>query len=80
MVKKIRTAIQVQIKMEWKNAKKFRKQLGSGGAEGYNSSIASIRRLKEALASLFTATFGFLKNFYVKYFTPDGKKRPLKKV
>lgn len=77
MVKKIRTAIQAQIKMEWKKAKKFRKQLDSGGAEGYNSSIARIRRLKEVLASLFTATVGFVKNLYAKYFTPDDKRRSL---
>ena len=80
MIKKIRTAITAQIKMEWKKAKKFKGQLDSGGAEGYNTAIARIRSLKQALAALFTATIGFIKNIYVKYFTPDGKKRSMKDV
>ena len=80
MVKKIRTAIQAQIKLEWKNAKKFKGNLDSGGAEGYSKSIARIRRLMQALASLFTATVGFVKNLYAKYFTPDGKRRKLEEV
>jgi len=80
MVKKIRTAIQAQIKLEWKRAKKFQGRLDSGGADGYNRSIANIRGLKQALASLFTSAAGFLKNLYVKYFTPDGKRRKLDEV
>ncbi len=80
MVKKIRSAINAQIKMEWKNAMKFRKNLGSGGANGYNGTIAKIRELKQMLSSLFDATFGFLKNLYVKYFTPDGKRRKVGEV
>lgn len=75
MVKKIRTAINAQIKMEWKNALKFRKNLGGGGADSYNKSISKIRQLKQMISSLFGATFGFIKDFYVKYFTPDGKRR-----
>ena len=80
MVKKIRTAIQAQIKMEWKNAKKFKGNLDSGGAEGYGKAIARIRKLMQALASLFTVTVGFLKNMYSKYFTPDGKRRKSEEV
>jgi len=80
MVKKIRTAITAQIKMEWKKATKFRKNLNSGGADGYSRAIAKIRHLKEIIASLFTATFGFLKNMYVKYFTPDGKRRKIEET
>ncbi len=75
MVKKVRTAINAQIKLEWKRATKYQDNLGSGGADGYNHAIARIRSLKELMNSLFTATFGFLKNMYVKYFTPDGKRR-----
>lgn len=80
MVKKIRTAITAQIKIEWKNATRFRKNLDSGGADGYNRAIARIRHLKQVLASLFTATLGFLKNMYAKYFTPDGKRRKLEEI
>jgi hypothetical protein len=80
MVKKIRSAINAQIKTEWKNALKFRKNLNSGGANGYNCAIAKIRELKQVLTSLFEATFGFLKNLYVKYFTPDGKRRKVGEV
>lgn len=75
MVKKVRTAISAQIKLEWKRATKYQGNLSSGGADGYNHAIARIRSLKELMNSLFTATFGFLKNMYVKYFTPDGKRR-----
>ncbi|MBU1018007.1 hypothetical protein KKA33_03185 [Patescibacteria group bacterium] len=77
MVKKIRTAIQAQIKLEWKRAKKFQGSLDSGGADGYNKSISRIRSLKQALSALFMSAAGFLKNLYVKYFTPDGKRRDL---
>ncbi|MBN2096163.1 hypothetical protein JW752_02055 [Candidatus Peregrinibacteria bacterium] len=80
MVKKIRTAIQAQIKFEWKRAKNFQGKLDSGGADGYNKSIARIRSLKQVLASLFTSAAGFLKNLYVKYFTPDGKRRKMEEV
>jgi hypothetical protein len=80
MVKKIRTAINAQIKMEWKNALKFQKQLGRGGADPYNKAVAKVRQLKQMLSSLFGATFGFLKNLYVKYFTPDGKRREVGEV
>ncbi len=80
MVKKIRTAIQAQIKLEMKRAKKFQSRLDSGGADGYNKSIAKIRKLKQALALLFTSAAGFLKDLYVKYFLPDGKRRKLEDV
>ncbi len=80
MVQKIRTAINAQIKLEMKKAKKLQGQLGSGGVDGYNKSIARIRGLKEMLSSLFTSTMGFLKNMYVKYFTPDGKRRRIEDI
>lgn len=75
MVKKIRTAINAQIKVEWKNALKFGGKIAVGEAADYNSSIARIRRLKEVLSSMFTATVDKLKAMYVKYFGPDGKRR-----
>lgn len=75
MIKKIRTAINSQIRAEWAKAKHFQGSLTTGGADGYNTAIAKIRSLKEVLASLFTATMGFLKNLYMTYFTPDGKRR-----
>lgn len=75
MVKKVRSAINAQIKLEWEKAKKFDGSLLTGGAEGYNASIAKVRHLKQLLSSLFTATFSALKDFYVKYFTPDGKRK-----
>lgn len=77
MVKMVRSAIGSQIKLEWKRAKLFGKKLDKGEAEGYNSAISRVRELKQALASLLTATMDFMKNLYVKYFTPDGKRRKL---
>jgi len=80
MVKKIRAAINAQIEMEWKKAKRYKRNLHNGGADGYNKSISRIRHLKEMLASLFTMTVSFLKNMYVKYFTHDGKRRDLEEI
>ena len=80
MVKVVRRAIKDDISWNLKQAKKYRKQLSRGGAANYNSAIARIRQLKEMLASLLTATVGFLKNLYAKYFTPDGKRRSMKDV
>ena len=80
MVRKVSTAITAQIKLEWKKAKRFRGNLGSGGADGYNRTIAKIRELKQLLSTLFTATFSYLKNMYVKYFTPDGKRRRMEEI
>jgi len=80
MVRKIRAVINAQIKMEIKKAKRLQKQLTTGGAQEYNSTIARIRKLKEVLASLFTATYEFIKNIYVKYFTPEGKRKPFDEI
>jgi hypothetical protein len=80
MVKKIRAVINAQIKMEIKKAKRLQKQLTTGGAQEYNSTIARIRKLKEVLASLLTATYEFVKNLYLKYFTPEGKRRSLDEI
>ena len=80
MIKKIRVAINAQVKAEWKNAKKFEGKLTSGGAEGYNKTIAKIRELKHVLASLLISTFGAVKSIYIKYFQPNGKRRKLKDV
>lgn len=75
MIKKIRTAIQLQIKDEWKKAKKYRKNLVRGGSANYSESIAKIRKLKNIVSNVFTHTMHTLKEMYVKYFTPDGKRR-----
>ena len=80
MIKKIRTAIKAQIKIEMKKARKFQSSLNAGEAASYNKAISRIRHLKEILASLFTATFGFLKNMYVKYFTPEGHRKDLEEI
>lgn len=75
MVKKIRKAIVRQIEKELKNAKRLQSKITAGGAADYNTAIARIRKLKDTLASLFTATVDFLKNLYMKYFTPEGRVR-----
>jgi len=80
MIKKIRTAITIQIKDELKRAVKFKGSISTGGAEDYNNSIARIRKLKEVLALLFTNTFEFVKGLYFKYFIQDGKRKALKDV
>ncbi|MFH1012556.1 MAG: hypothetical protein V1760_02305 [Candidatus Peregrinibacteria bacterium] len=80
MIRKIRTAIQLQIKVEWKKAKRLQKKLTSGEAQEYGSVIARIRKLKNILANLFTATFEYIKELYKKYFQPDGKRRPTEGV
>jgi len=77
MVKKVRTAIQAQIKVEWKKAMGLKGKLNSGGASGYNDSIAKIRGLKEVLFSLFTASMDKMKKMYMKYFMPGGKRKKL---
>jgi hypothetical protein len=80
MVKKIRAVITAQIKMEMKKAQKLQGQLTTGGAQEYNSTIARIRKLKEVLASLLTATYEYIKNLYLKYFTPEGKRASFDKA
>ena len=80
MVKKVRAIINAQIKMEMKKAKKLQKNLAKGGAQEYNATIARIRKFKEVLSSLFTATFEFVKGLYQKYFTPEGKRRPMDEI
>ena len=75
MIKKVRTAIKIQIKHEIKKAKRLEKNLSSGSAQEYNTTIAKIRSLKEVLSSLMHATFAFVKNVYSKYFTAEGKRR-----
>lgn len=75
MISKIRNEIKSQIAEEWANARRFRKDLLTGGADGYSKAIARIRRLNEMMISLYSLTVGFLKNMYAKYFTPDGKRR-----
>jgi hypothetical protein len=80
MIKKIRIAIKHQIKLEQKKAKRLEKNLTRGGAQEYTQTIARIRTLKEILASLLTATYDFVKGVYLKYFTPDGKKKHLEEI
>ncbi len=77
MIKKVRTAIKVQIKHEMKKAKKLEKNLVTGSAQEYNTTIAKIRSLKEVLSSLMHATFAFVKNIYSKYFSSDGKRKDI---
>jgi len=76
MIKKIRTAINEQIKLELKKAKSLQKNLSTGSAQEYSTTIAKVRRLQEALKSLFTSTFEAIKNIYFKYFSPDGRRKP----
>lgn len=80
MVKKIRTAINAQIKFEMKKAIKLQKNLNSGSAADYNKSIARIRELKKMLSGLFSATKDFLRTAYVKYFRPDGSRKEVEKL
>lgn len=80
MIKKVRTAIELQIQMEWKKAKKLQKNLQAGSAQEYNAVIARIRSLKQILSSLVIATFQYIKGLYLKYFTPEGKQRPIDEI
>lgn len=80
VIKKIRTAINDQIKLELKKAKVLQKNLATGSAQEYNTAIAKIRRLQEALKSLLTSTFEAIKNIYFKYFSPDGRRKPMDEV
>ncbi len=75
MVRKIRTAINAQIKMELRKAAKLKKTITTGGAQEYNSHIAKIRRLKETLKTMLTSTFEIIKVTYLKYFTEDGRRK-----
>jgi hypothetical protein len=75
MVKQIRSAVEDQIRLEWRRARGLEGKIDQGGAQAYNSSIARIRKLGDLLESLLASTVDFLKNLYVKYFTPDGKRR-----
>lgn len=77
MIKKIRTAIKAQIKLELKKAKGLKKNLSTGSAQEYNTAIAKVRRLQEAMKSLFTSTFEAIKSIYFKYFTADGRRKSL---
>jgi len=80
MIKKIRTAIQTQIKIELQKANALKKNLAAGSAQEYNSRIAKIRRLQETLKSLFNSTFEAIKAVYFKYFRPNGVRKPLDEV
>ncbi len=80
MVKKIRSAINMQIKAELKKAKKYQGQLGTGGAANYNMAIAKVRALKHILSGLFISAAGFLKDMYTKYFLPNGKRKRIEDI
>ncbi len=80
MIKKIRTAINTQIKEEWKKAAKYQGKLSNGSAAKYTKAIAKIRALKQILSTLFTSAAGFLKEMYTKYFMPNGKRRRVEDV
>lgn len=80
MIKKIRTAINAQIEMELKKAKKLQKNLAMGSAQEYNTTISRVRRLQETLKSLFTSTYEAIKNLYFRYFGTDGRRKPLDEV
>lgn len=75
MVRAVRGAIQADIHRNWKLAKKYQKKLHSGGTSDYNEAVAKVRTLKELMYSLYTATVDFMKKLYMRYFTPDGKRR-----
>jgi len=76
MIKKIRTAISIQIKQELKKAIKLQKNLNMGSAQEYNMTISRIRRLQETLRSLFNNTYEAIKTMYFKYFGTDGRRKP----
>lgn len=80
MVKKIRSAINAQIKQELQKAKKLQKNLSTGSAQEYNTTISKIRRLQETLKSLLTSTLEAIKNIYFKYFSADGRRKSLDDV
>ena len=80
MVKKIRSAITTQIKIEMKRAKELQKNLTAGGAQEYNAAIARIRKLKDVLASLVSATFQYIKELYSKYFNAEGRRKPFEEI
>ncbi len=75
MIKKIRTAINLQIKNEMKKAAKLKKNMAVGGAQEYNASIARIRGLKQVLKSLFNATVDKITSLYFNYFSSDGRRK-----
>jgi len=75
MIKKIRTAINLQIKHEMKKAAKLKKNITVGSAQEYNASIARIRTLKQVLKSLFNATIDKITAFYFNYFSRDGRRK-----
>ena len=80
MIKKVRTAITAQIKMEMKKAIKLQKNLSTGSAQEYNTSIAKIRRLQETLKSLFNNTFEAVKGLYFKYFNAEGRRKSMEEL
>jgi len=80
MVRKVRTAIKLQIKYEMKKALKLSKNLGGGNAQEFGKAIARIRELKSMLSSLFHSTFVYIKGMYQKYFDANGKRRSIQKV
>lgn len=75
MIKKVRKAIEADIKQEFGKLKKYHKHLSTGSAEDFNASVARIRSLKETLSSLLNGTLDFIKGLYGKYFTPEGQRR-----
>ena len=75
MIKKIRTAINDQIKAEMKKAASLKKNLTTGGAQEYNASIARIRSLQQVLKSLFHNTLERVKELYFRYFGEDGRRK-----
>jgi hypothetical protein len=77
MVKKIRTAINAQIALELKKAKKLQKNLAMGSAQEYTTTISRIRRLQETLKSMLTSTYEAIKDLYFKYFGLDGRRKPM---
>lgn len=77
MIKKVRIAIRVQIKHEMKKAKRLEKNLSTGSAQEYSTTIAKIRSLKEVLSSMLHTTYSFVKGVYSKYFNSNGRRRDI---
>lgn len=75
MIKKIRSAINEQIKQELKKAKVLEKNLAFGSAHEYGKAMAKIRQLQESLKSLFESTFEKIKEMYFKYFSSEGRRK-----
>ncbi|MBI5412004.1 hypothetical protein HZA43_02390 [Candidatus Peregrinibacteria bacterium] len=75
MITRIRMKIQADIQHELKNAHRLIGSLNHGSAHEYTTVIARIRKLQHLLRQLLVATVDFIKDLYLRLFTPSGKPR-----